>query len=385
MNSQLSPSEVLETAYRRAELNLEHSLIKDAEVAQSVRYICHYLNNRAPIRFLMACCLAKIDNPAIDIRAPYTEITDEAYSKKKYSGRTYDEGPVKRFVLDYKLPVRDTTAFLTPAFRTKNIPLLPGINLGGHPYEKSLYDTTLQLLDEVEQGKLSAEEVLVELIRNLLVFKQEGAERMLSLLEELHKPTLKALSSEDIVTLIAQHLSSPRSARLPVLMIAAAYQAASERLGERVIKLESHNAADSQTGTLGDVEITLIDDNRIVTSYEMKMKRVSLEDIERAISKVGTAAQPVDNYIFITTDVIDREVADYVKNLYREIGTEFVILDCLAFLRHFLHLFHRLRLDFLNAYQELVLAEPDSAVRPPLKEALLSLRRAAESSYEDQA
>ena len=44
-------------------------------------------------------------------------------------------------------------------------------------------------------------------------------------------------------------------------------------------------------------------------------------------------------------------------------GIEIAILDCLGFLRHFLHLFHRLRKDFLDQYQTLVLHEPDSAVK----------------------
>jgi hypothetical protein len=60
-------------------------------------------------------------------------------------------------------------------------------------------------------------------------------------------------------------------------------------------------------------------------------------------------------------------------------GIEIVVLDCIGFLRHFLHLFHRLRMDFLDTYQELLLDEPDSAVSQPLKEAFLALRQAAES------
>jgi len=48
-------------------------------------------------------------------------------------------------------------------------------------------------------------------------------------------------------------------------------------------------------------------------------------------------------------------------------------------LRHFLHFFHRIRIKYLNAYQELVLAEPESAVRYELKEAFLALRQAAET------
>ena len=45
----------------------------------------------------------------------------------------------------------------------------------------------------------------------------------------------------------------------------------------------------------------------------------------------------------------------------------------------FLHLFHRSRMAFLDAYQDLVLGEPASAVSEPLKSAILSLRRTAES------
>ena len=60
-------------------------------------------------------------------------------------------------------------------------------------------------------------------------------------------------------------------------------------------------------------------------------------------------------------------------------STEIAIVDCIGFLRHFLHFFHRKRIDFLNAYQSLVLADPDSSVSVPLKSALLSLRLAAES------
>ena len=76
----------------------------------------------------------------------------------------------------------------------------------------------------------------------------------------------------------------------------------------------------------------------------------------------------------------DPEVADYAAKFYEETaGTEIAIFDCIGFLRHFLHLFHRIRVDYLVTYQNLLLAEPDSAVSQTLKEAFLALRQAAES------
>ena len=77
---------------------------------------------------------------------------------------------------------------------------------------------------------------------------------------------------------------------------------------------------------------------------------------------------------------IDPLVAEYAATFYEKTdGTEIAIFDCIGFLRHFLHLFHRIRADYLNAYQTLVLNEPDSAVSQTLKEVFLALRQAAES------
>lgn len=114
------------------------------------------------------------------------------------------------------------------------------------------------------------------------------------------------LSSEGIVTLITQHLAFPKSSRLPVLVVAAAYQAASEYLKERILPLASHNAADEQTGDLGDVEVILINEENVVTCYEMKTKRVIRNDIERALQKITTSQNRIDNYIFITTEPIEQ-------------------------------------------------------------------------------
>jgi hypothetical protein len=112
----------------------------------------------------------------------------------------------------------------------------------------------------------------------------------------------------------------------------------------------------------------------------MKMKRVSIDDIDTAVTKITRAPNRINNYLFITTDKIDQEVSEYAATFYQETGgTEIAVLDCISFLRHFLHLFHRIRVDFLNSYQRLVLSEPDSAVSQTLKEAFLALRQAAES------
>lgn len=194
-------------------------------------------------------------------------------------------------------------------------------------------------------------------------------------------PQALPLSVEDTVNLIGIHFDCKRAARLPTLALMAAFSAVKTRFGERVLHLTAHNAADEQTGAVGDVQITLLGEDKVVTSYEMKNKAVQRGDIDRAIQKIATMGKYVQNYIFITTESVADDVREYARSKYDETGgVEIAILDCVGFLRHFLHLFHRLRRDFLDQYQVLVLKEADSAVSQALKEAFLALRQAAESA-----
>lgn len=363
---------ILEQAYTEANHNLTTFKIKKAAILEKVEYICRCQSNRAAVRLLLACLLAKVEHPEYDPRKPYTEIgTDDSFS-----GRTYDEHYLTAFIMQHHLPCNITTAFLTPALRNISQPLTTEVELVGRPRE--VYTYTLELLDAVAKGKLNPQLLLVDTIRYLLVVRNENDQRIKTLLTGLEPSDRSfALASEAIVNLLQQHLACKNVSRLPVLIVAAALTVAETCLRERVKHLHAHTAADKQTGSLGDVEIMLEDDEHIVTCYEMKLKAVTINDIRTAIEKFQHAPH-LDNYIFITTDAIDEDVRTYANTIYDECGIEVAMLDCIGFIRHFLHLFHRIRMDFLDEYQRLVLQEPDSAVSQPVKEAFLALRRAAE-------
>jgi len=368
------PAELLAIALQRALSSIDEPLISDAEIVSRIEAVCRDMRNRSPARLLLACSLAKVHRPEIDIRKPYTEIHDA----DAYSGRTYDERYVAMLISENGLPCNSTTAFLTPFFRMGSSVLTPEMTIVGRT--KDLYKIALHLLTDVQTGRVSASDLLAETIRWLLIVRNEKLLRMETLLAGLGNG-VTVLSAEGIVSLIEQHLKMPGSSRLPVLVVTAAYQAAESHLGERVLPLHSHNAADKLTEALGDVEIVLIGDDNAVTCYEMKTRRVTRNDIDNALQKLVASGKTIDNYIFITTDIIEESVKEYAANCYeRTGGIEVVVLDCIGFLRHFLHLFHRLRSQFLEAYQRLVLTEPDSAVSQPLKEAFLALRQVAENS-----
>lgn len=229
--------EILEEVMASASSLTSRSSVITNEIEDRLDFVCRCGSNRATVRLLIACLLAKTHRPAVDPRKPYTEIG----SSDSFSGRTYDEAYVTPFINRHRLPCNPTTAFLTPALRNINRVLTADLNLEGRPREA--YQYTLELLDDVYSNRISAEELLVETLRLLLLFKSERMGRMSELLAGLRQSDdVLPLSSEETVRLIGQHLVSKNASRLPVLIVAAAYQVAGERLGERVLPLKSHNA-----------------------------------------------------------------------------------------------------------------------------------------------
>ena len=369
-------SPLLEAALKRALAQLDRPFIANRDIAEYVSSVVNCPSNRAGARLLMACMLAKIHRPEVDPRMPYTKIDSRAC----FSGRTYDEQFVGEFITRHGLPCNSTTAFLTPTLRNMDQTLTTNVVLVGRP--ALMYKNALLILAEVQSERVSASDVLAEIVRLLLVERDAQRARLKTLLSGVGRVAdALPLSSEDTVNLISQHLRLKGASRLPVLIVAAAYEAARDKLGERVVRLTGHNAADEQTGSVGDVQITLLGDDQVVTGYEMKNKPVLPGDVDRALQKIAAQSLRVHNYIFITTETTSEEVREYARTKYDETGgVEIAILDCIGFLRHFLHLFHRLRKSFLDHYQRLVLNEPASAVSQPLKEAFLALRSAAESA-----
>lgn len=348
-----------------------------SEIGEMIYSIANCKSNRALARLVLACALAKAENSQLDAREPYTEIR----SGRSFSGRSYDERYIGPLLLEHNLPLNHTTAFLTPTLRNINQPLSSSSSFEGRP--RQVYQQAAKVLEAIEQQQVRASEVLIALLAELLAIRDKQTKALSEALAT-SKATKHSLNSEEIITLLQQHLASRNSSRLPVLLVAALYQTLGQLVGEEIRPLQSHNAADLQTGSLGDIEIWQHSSGRVISAYEIKARAVSLNDLQQAASKIRLAAQQseveqIDNYLLVTTHPTEREVSEYASQLSEQLGIEFAVLDALSFARYLLHFFHRARLTFLDEYQNLVLAEADSAVRPELKLAWLALRQAAQS------
>lgn len=170
-----TPAELLDQLLAKAIQLGGNSAVADNAILERIEYVCRCLGNRACVRLLMACMLAKLDRPEVDPRKPYTEIG----GKESFSGRTYDEHYLTGFINANRLPCNPTTAFLTPALRNQDSTLTTKTVLVGRPPQA--YKNTLQLLDDVAKGKVSAEEVLIDTIRILLAVRNDKQARMKAL------------------------------------------------------------------------------------------------------------------------------------------------------------------------------------------------------------
>ena len=89
-------------------------------------------------------------------------------------------------------------------------------------------------------GRLPAERVLVGTVRVLLRLRDENLARMASLAGALKRGEgALPLSSEATGASVSQHLARKNTSRLPVLIVAAAYEAAGTKLAENLLPLTS--------------------------------------------------------------------------------------------------------------------------------------------------
>lgn len=364
----MTPTERLEALFESRLYHTAGAVSSDATRTRIARMV--RAGYRAGSRLVMACLLAKLDRPEVDPRKP----DPEAGPPDSFDGRWYDECHLGPFLVRHRLPHQPRSAFLDPGYTTVNRPLTTGLDPPNRP---QLHDPARAILNAVATGLETAAGVLIYFFRELIALRDEQTRQLEIMLADRPQYADMPPSAEAIVSFVGQCMAF-HNHRLVVLVVVAAYSSVREEVGVTVRPLAAHNAADEQTGAVGDVEISLVSDARVRTVYEMKRKAVTRDDIDRALQKVAGDAHPPDNYVFVTTEPVERVVRDYAASLYAGTGgVEFAVLDCVGFLRHFLHLFHRHRTAFLDAYEALVLAEPDSAVGFELKQAFLALRSAA--------
>ena len=136
---------------------------------------------------------------------------------------------------------------------------------------------------------------------------------------------------------------SKGGSRLPVIALHSIYKVLMQELNRykgKILKdLESHSAADSQTGSIGDIEIAN-DDGSIFEAVEVKhLVPVSRELVDIAKQKIR--GSQVDRYYILTTHSQhepNEEVMNEVENVKRLLGCQMIVNGVVPTIKYYLRL-----------------------------------------------
>ncbi len=69
------PGEILSSSFEQAArlINTGEQVMLSWDVIEKISYICRLPSNKSGIRFILACSLAKLDDPTLDIRKPFSK------------------------------------------------------------------------------------------------------------------------------------------------------------------------------------------------------------------------------------------------------------------------------------------------------------------------
>ena len=136
---------------------------------------------------------------------------------------------------------------------------------------------------------------------------------------------------------------SKGASRLPVLALYAIYKVLMKELrrfeGKQLKALEPHSAADSQTGSIGDIEI-LNADGTPFEAVEVKHQIVITKAIVDS-SKQKIRGSRVDRYYILTTShqhEPSTEVQEEVDNVKKLLGTQMIVNGVVPTIKYYLRL-----------------------------------------------
>ncbi len=219
----------------------------------------------------------------------------------------------------------------------------------------------LTVFDELEEHNQSAEEALTYLIYKQMV-RREEVQIALAL------PRTQDISV--ISDMLERHFfksykGAKGASRLPVLALHALYSVMVKELkryeGKSVCQLNEHSAADSQTGSIGDIEIKDNSTGEIFEAVEVKHGLAITDAIALSVQQ-KIMDKSIARYYILTTHKIcepGNEVKIIIANIKSIYGCQVIVNGVMSSIRYYL----RLMIDpsaFFPAY--IALLKTDKAI-----------------------
>lgn len=319
--------------------------------------------NKAVVAVLLTLMLKKTLSPEQDIRNHQQGLPGG------FSGRSLDEKTVTPFLKAHNFPAMQSgSGWLTRSLEQKR-PY--DMNYPGAISPKSVKQAFLDIVHAVQVNRRPADAVMTYLLAGLIERRDKSSRIKLS------RPT--NLTINQILDLLSAHAGAGLvgCARLPTLAIYAVYQRLVPEVGRykncRLADLESHTAADSRTGRLGDIQVNDAEDRpfeAVEVKHNIALSPALVDDSYAKIQKslVGT-------YYLLSTknEIIDQQqVTDRLLQIRRQSGCQMIVNGLFETLKYYLRLLHDTKY-FVDSYVGLV--ETDPAVSYELKKAWDSMTR----------
>jgi hypothetical protein len=272
-----------------------HLLNKSPVALPEVEAACNAVfnsNTQAYREVLLGCIVAKLTDPKINIRQPYVDQGDAAFS-----GRTLDEKVINPFLQTAQIPC-SRGPYLAVFRRGVQFVLSTRVGLK----DKSGYDALLQIFDYVElQTEPSAVSGLLDHVLHKFVALREAADILIA--------RLPRISLSQYGTLLDGLLGTPSGGRIPVILVVAMLKTI-----KVVFKLEWEieyagiNVADAAAGASGD--ITVKSAGVPVMILEVTERPVQASRVQSTFrAKIATSG--VVDYLFLVD--LDRVSPDAVE------------------------------------------------------------------------
>lgn len=232
---------------------------------------------------LLGCFLAKLNDPATNVRKPYVSQGDDAFN-----GRTLDERVVNPTLQQRRVP-SSRGPFLS-VFR-RSVEFTEATRDGVR--DKVGYDAFLQAISFVESATDDDREALIQATYTVVY-------RFLELREASNVPLtrIQRMSLGQISSLISRLMDTPSGGRFPMYVVVAVLQAVNEHLGLNwEIQWEGINVADAVSGLGGDIVVSSGD--RIFLVAEVTEREVGQNRVVATFNnKIGP--NQIEDYLFFT-------------------------------------------------------------------------------------
>jgi hypothetical protein len=227
---------------RFAEVEKFHLLDKTPTVPTEIDKACSVIfssNTQAYREVLLGCILAKLADPRINIRQPYMEQSDNAFS-----GRTLDERVVNPFLQGAQVP--SSQGPYLSVFR-RNVQFDQSTR--GGLRDKSGYDALLEVFGYIEaQTEPSKVGQLLDHVLYKFVALREEANIQIA--------RLPRISLTQYGSLISGLLSTPSGGRIPVIVVVSMLRTIAKTFKlDWMIEYAGINVADAAAGASGDIAV----------------------------------------------------------------------------------------------------------------------------------